>query len=131
MKAGDEVTVYDRFRFAIPLKAVVVDCETSVGSIKVKMTQSNNFEVPVGKEIWLFNQQVHITSPQELKDYVEQPGAALQRVFIEMAEVAGARHLNNYAGTKLDYSLLKLKLAMAVSQGVITAEKLREIHALK
>lgn len=57
MKPGDKVTVFDRYRFAIPLKATVAELSTYNDGVMVVLDQSNNTAYPVGCSIWIHRQQ--------------------------------------------------------------------------
>jgi len=52
---GDEVMVYDRYRFAVPLRAVIRTLSRVNDGVEVKLLESNNPRYPVGgeKEIWV------------------------------------------------------------------------------
>ncbi len=51
LEVGDKITVYDRYRFAIPLDAEIVRfCENNDG-MRVKLLKSNNSHWPVGSTI--------------------------------------------------------------------------------
>jgi hypothetical protein len=52
---GDLVTVFDRYRFAIPLKARVVDLSMLIenGGVAVSLLESNNPTFPVGAPAWV------------------------------------------------------------------------------
>lgn len=58
-KVGEAVLVYDRFRFAIPLKAVILKLSDSNDGVQVILNQSNNVNYPVGCEsVWVHAQQL-------------------------------------------------------------------------
>lgn len=57
MKPGDKVMVYDRYRFATPLKATVAELSTYNDGVMVVLDQSNNPSYPVGCSIWVHRQQ--------------------------------------------------------------------------
>jgi hypothetical protein len=62
-QAGQTVLVYDRFRFAIPLRAVVV--EQSGEAVEVLLLESNNNKYPAGRKVWVFTEQIKKTEQQE------------------------------------------------------------------
>jgi hypothetical protein len=57
-ETGDFVTVYDRYRFAIPLQAVVKMRSSSNDGIEVVLENSNNPNYPTGSAIWVHAHQL-------------------------------------------------------------------------
>lgn len=56
---GQEVIVYDRFRFAIPLKAVVMQLADSNDGVRLQLLESNNHNYPVGcTDVWVSRRQL-------------------------------------------------------------------------
>ncbi len=58
IKKGTEVLVYDKFRFAIPLRAIVEEFNAEHDSVRVKLLESNNTNYPVGCTIWVHGRQL-------------------------------------------------------------------------
>jgi hypothetical protein len=55
----DEVVVYDRFRFAIPLKAVVRELSQTNDGVRVELRESNSVAYPVGcGNVWISEMQL-------------------------------------------------------------------------
>jgi hypothetical protein len=55
----DEVIVYDRYRFAIPLKAVVRELSGSNDGVRVELKESNSGAWPVGSDsVWVSEMQL-------------------------------------------------------------------------
>jgi hypothetical protein len=58
-EVGESVIVYDRYRFAIPVKGVVVDLSATNDGVRLQLTTSNNPEYPVGcKTVWVSHRQL-------------------------------------------------------------------------
>lgn len=56
---GDRVVVYDRFRFSIPVKGIVVAKLTDNDGVLVKLTESNSRRYPVGcDDVWVSRRQL-------------------------------------------------------------------------
>ena len=56
---NQKVIVYDRYRFAIPLKAIVVALSTANDGVQVQLTESNNSQYPVGCDsVWVSRRQL-------------------------------------------------------------------------
>ena len=56
---GQEVIVYDRFRFAIPLRAVVQELATQNDGVRVRLLESNNANYPIGCiNVWVSAHQL-------------------------------------------------------------------------
>lgn len=55
---GEEVLVYDRYRFAIPLRAKVKNFSNSNDGIEVILLQSNNTSYPIGAPVWVHQTQL-------------------------------------------------------------------------
>ena len=63
--SGKRVTIYDRYRFAIPVKGVVVrEAETNDG-VEVRLTTTNTTKYLVGCTIWVDKHQLRIDDPPE------------------------------------------------------------------
>ena len=62
---GDSVTVYDRYRFAIALQAVVIKNSDSNDGVQVKLLTSNNRQYPVGLDIWVSEKQLRMNKQKE------------------------------------------------------------------
>jgi hypothetical protein len=61
---GQEVTVHDRYRFAIPLAGTVVRVEgISNEGVRVVLRQSNSAKYPVGVEILVSQHQLTRVAP--------------------------------------------------------------------
>lgn len=58
-KIGEKVIVYDRFRFAIPLRAVVLKLSESNDGVQLQLTESNNHNYPIGStDVWVSRRQL-------------------------------------------------------------------------
>jgi len=65
---GLKVRVYDKFRFAIPVKGIIVGLgsRTDRGEgLEIKLTTTNNPHYPVGSNIWVHRQQVKVISTEK------------------------------------------------------------------
>ena len=58
LEIGAEVTVFDRYRFALPLRARVVNGPADDGGFEVELLASNNRSMPVGWRGWFFREQL-------------------------------------------------------------------------
>lgn len=59
VKNGQRVIVYDRYRFALPLKAIVVGLSTANDGVQVQLTESNNPHYPIGCDnVWVSRRQL-------------------------------------------------------------------------
>jgi hypothetical protein len=59
VEKGQKVIVYDRYRFAIPVRGVVVGLSTSNDGVQVQMTESNNASYPIGCDnVWVSRRQL-------------------------------------------------------------------------
>ena len=58
IELNSEVMVYDRYRFAIPLRAKVTRFSTENDGVLVKLLTSNAVKYPVGAEVWLHKAQL-------------------------------------------------------------------------
>lgn len=56
---GQKVIVYDRYRFAIPLKGIVVALSTANDGVQLQLTESNSNMYPVGCDtVWVSRRQL-------------------------------------------------------------------------
>lgn len=55
---GKRVLVYDRYRFAKPLRAYVTAKSESNDGICVTLLESNNHKYPIGEEVWVHECQL-------------------------------------------------------------------------
>lgn len=56
---AQKVIVYDRFRFAIPVRGIVVGMSTSNDGVQIKLTETNNPNYPVGCDtVWVSRRQL-------------------------------------------------------------------------
>lgn len=56
---GQAVIVYDRFRFAIPVKGIVVHLSKANDGVQVQLTTTNNPQYPVGCDtVWVSSRQL-------------------------------------------------------------------------
>ena len=59
VKKGQGVIVYDRYRFALPLKAIVVGLSTANDGVQVQLVESNNPKYPIGCDnVWVSRRQL-------------------------------------------------------------------------
>ena len=65
IKVGSQVLVYDRFRFAIPLKAIVRNFTNFNDGVRVILKESNNPYYPIGRnDVWVHLAQLRLVSNQ-------------------------------------------------------------------
>ena len=65
IKVGDTVLVYDRYRFAIPLKAVVNNFSDFNDAVKVTLLESNSGKYPIGSgDVWIHYAQLCLVKKQ-------------------------------------------------------------------
>ena len=57
-KVGQNVIVYDRYRFAIPLRARIVKLSEHNDGVEVTLNQSNNHNYPIGSNVWVSRRQL-------------------------------------------------------------------------
>lgn len=55
---GDEVLVFDRYRFAIPLKAKIIRFSEVNDGVEIELLQTNNHQYPIGHKAWFHAQQL-------------------------------------------------------------------------
>lgn len=55
---GDEVLVYDRYMFAIPLPSVITRFSHSNDGVEVTLLKSNNHNYPIGSTFWVHEAQL-------------------------------------------------------------------------
>lgn len=65
---GDAVRVYDRYRFAIPIRATVKQISDLDGGVEVVLEETNNAQYPVGSTIWVDARQLERDSPVATTD---------------------------------------------------------------
>lgn len=65
LKKNDDVIVYDRYRFAIPLRGIVRDINPNNDGVKIELQESNNATYPVGTEVWVDVHQVSMDGPED------------------------------------------------------------------
>jgi hypothetical protein len=66
-KVGQTVVVHDRYRFATPLKAVVVKLSDVNDGVQLQMLESNNHKYPVGcDDVWVSKHQLTKVKLNEL-----------------------------------------------------------------
>ena len=58
VRAGQKVLVFDRYRFAVPLKATICSTSGCNDGILVLLEHSNNSSYPIGTQIWVHAQQL-------------------------------------------------------------------------
>ena len=73
-KIGTKVIVYDRFRFAIPLRGEIMNSSNTNDGVEVRLLESNNATYPIGTDIWVDKRQLRkdITPPPKPKKLVEK-----------------------------------------------------------
>jgi len=57
-KIGQAVLVYDRYRFSIPLRAVITELSKTNDGVEVKLSQSNNQQWPINSRTWVSRRQL-------------------------------------------------------------------------
>jgi len=59
---GQQVIVYDRYRFDIPLKAIIVALSTTNDGVQVQLTESNSTTIyPIGYDnVWVSRRQLRL-----------------------------------------------------------------------
>lgn len=50
---GSDVTLYDRYRFVVPLDAVVVKLSSVNDGVECVLKTSNNPNYPIGSKVWV------------------------------------------------------------------------------
>lgn len=64
-RLGQEVIVYDRYRFAIPLKAVIIQFAETNDGVRLRLIESNNNHYPIGcEDVWVHQSQLRNVSPK-------------------------------------------------------------------
>ena len=58
LKTDDTVMIYDRYRFAIALKARVIAFAKSNDGVEVELLTSNAVSHPIGRRIWVSEHQI-------------------------------------------------------------------------
>lgn len=58
VRISGRVTVYDRYRFAIPVKGVVCGLSSENDGVEVILTTSNNPFYPIGGSVWVSRRQL-------------------------------------------------------------------------
>lgn len=58
LKIGDIVNVYDRYRFAIPLRAEIIKFSSTNDGVEVVLLESNSHKYPIGDSVWAHGQQL-------------------------------------------------------------------------
>lgn len=72
IKIGDIVTVYDRYRFAIPLRAKVLEKSDVNDGVRLELLQSNNVNYPTGRsDVWVSEKQVRKEASVLKEDHME------------------------------------------------------------
>jgi len=66
-RIGNIVFGYDRFRFAIPFKGVVVSLSHCNDGVEVELLFSNNPEHPSGSTVWVSRRQLRKYKKEEPK----------------------------------------------------------------
>ena len=65
-KTGQTVIVYDRYRFALPLRGLVVGLSTANDGVQVQLMESNNPRYPIGCDnVWVSRRQLR-KAPNDL-----------------------------------------------------------------
>jgi hypothetical protein len=57
-RIGQEVIVYDRFRFAIPLKARIMTMSSVNDGVEIRLLESNNKHYPIDSDTWVHASQL-------------------------------------------------------------------------
>lgn len=64
-RQGQEVMIYDRYRFAIPLKAIIIQFAETNDGVRLHLLQTNNSQYPIGCEnVWVHQSQLRDVSPK-------------------------------------------------------------------
>ena len=61
---GRKVIVFDRYRFAISLKGVVVSLSTANDGVEVRLAESNSNKYPIGCVVWVSSKQLRQPQPE-------------------------------------------------------------------
>lgn len=88
LKVGMAVTVYDNYRFAIPLKAIVNKVGNH-GRTRVELCTSNARDYPVGSCVWVLNEQLQI----EVIKAAEEPASSETSVMLEVSPTPVVPHI--------------------------------------
>jgi len=71
-KKGQCVIVYDRYRFALPLRALVVGLSRANDGVQVQLMESNNPNYPVGCDnVWVSRRQLR-KAPNDQAQFREE-----------------------------------------------------------
>ncbi len=65
-KKNQIVLVYDRYRFAIPLRAVVAKHATGNDGVEVQLLESNNSVYPIGSTVWVSKRQLRLSKERQM-----------------------------------------------------------------
>jgi hypothetical protein len=57
-KVGERVIVYDRYRFAIPLRAEIQELAEINDGVRVRLLESNNKAYLIGCDVWVSGRQL-------------------------------------------------------------------------
>lgn len=69
---GQNVIVYDRYRFAIPLKAIVVELSKTNDGVRLQLTTSNSVDYPVGCDtVWVSIRQLRKDKKDRVMSYLD------------------------------------------------------------
>ncbi len=57
-KVGQQVTVFDRYRFTIPMQAFITKLSAVNDDVEVELLQSSSPKHPIGDRVWVHEQQL-------------------------------------------------------------------------
>lgn len=58
-RIGEDVILYDRYRFAIPVKGTVAGIAgPGNDGVRVTLRTTNSFQYPVGSDVWVSRRQL-------------------------------------------------------------------------
>lgn len=80
-KVNQIVVVYDRYRFAIPLRAIIRQLSITNDGVRVQLLESNNSNYPIGCDtVWVSKRQLRLSGePRDVRDVQSDPQGILIR----------------------------------------------------
>ena len=86
LKLEDTVIVYDRYRFAIPLRATVKELSKNNDGVRVQLLESNSVQCPVGcDDIWVHERQLKLIEAETETRPVKDPIQILKEIDVHLS----------------------------------------------
>lgn len=96
---GQTVLIYDRYRFAIPLKGIILKFSETNDGVQLKLIESNTNQYPIGcEDVWVHKAQLRRVKNSKNKDYSEE---------IKKAEISRQRREREKKKFKIIISLIQ------------------------